>query len=63
LVIGAVGQIVIFNEHRIGKKLSVGVIGKEMKVVDKVELAGVMTRSRVAYENADEWEMRHVELS
>jgi len=30
LVIGAVGELVIFNEHKIGKR-SVGEIGKEMR--------------------------------
>jgi len=52
MVIGAVGELVIFNEHMIGK-WSVGEIGKEATVGDKVELAEVMTRSRV-------WECRWV---
>jgi len=43
LVIGAVGELVIFNEHMIGK-LSVGEIGKDVTLGDKVELADVMTR-------------------
>jgi len=46
LVIGAVEELVIFNEDMIGK-WSVGEISKEMTVGDKVELADVMTRSRV----------------
>jgi len=46
LVIGAVGELVIFNEHMIGKWFE-GEIGKEVMVGDKVELAEVMTRSRV----------------
>jgi len=45
LVIGAVGELVV-NEHMIGKS-SVGEIGKERTVGDKVELADVMTKSRV----------------
>jgi len=45
LVIEAVGELVIFNEHMIGK-LSVGEIGKEKTVGDKVQLADVITRSR-----------------
>jgi len=52
LVIGAVGKLVIFKEHMI-EKWSVGEIGKEMTVGDKVEIADVMTRSRV-------WECRWV---
>jgi len=52
LVIGTVGELVIFNEHIIGK-WSVGEISKEMTVWDKEELADVMTRSRV-------WECRWV---
>jgi len=36
-----IGAVVIFNEHMIDK-LSVGEIGKEMTVGDKVELANVM---------------------
>jgi len=52
LVIGAVGELVIFNEYMIGK-WSVSEIGKEVTVGDKVELVEVMTRSRV-------WECRWV---
>jgi len=46
LVIGAVGELIIFNEHMI-EICSVCEIGKEMTVGDKVELADVMTRSRI----------------
>jgi len=52
LVIGAVKELVIFNEHMIGKWF-VGEIGKDVTVGDKEELADVMTRSRV-------WECRWV---
>jgi len=45
LVIGTVGELVIFNEHIIGK-WSVGEIGKAMTLGDNVELADVMTRSK-----------------
>jgi len=60
LVIGAVGELVIFHEHMTGT-WSVGGMGKEVTVGYKVELADVMTRSRV-------WEYRwvgkrHAELS
>jgi len=46
LIIGAVGELVIFNEHIIGK-CYVGEIGKAMKTGDKTDLADIMTRSRV----------------
>jgi len=48
----SIGELVIFNKHKIGK-WSVGEICKEMTVGVKVELADVITRSRV-------WECRWV---
>jgi len=49
LVIGAVGELVIFNEHMIGKRSTNRQRNDsdDMTVGDKVELANVMTIARV----------------
>jgi len=57
LVIGAVRDLIVCNEHMIGK-CSVGEIGKEMTVGDKVDLE--MLWQDQEYENVNELEMRHV---